>query len=85
MTDAEALATVRQYGAAGRFYLTPHARERAAERGVRIADVRHGLANAAACKLQERGTWRVDAADRDGEPLAMAVAIEASVIVVTVF
>ena len=86
MTDAEALATIRRYGAAGRFYILPHARERAQLRGVTAKDIRHGLETARSVTRQvDRGTWKVQAKDLDGDALVLAVAIEASVIVVTVF
>jgi hypothetical protein len=80
------LAIVRRYGAAGRFYILPHARQRAAGRGVTAGDIRHGLANARTASWQaEHETWRVESSDLSGDALTMAVAIEASVIVVTVF
>ena len=86
MTDAKALATIRRLAAAGSFYVLPHARQRAAARGVRANDIRHGLAHARAATWQaEHETWRVESTDLDGEALTLAVAIEASVIVVTVF
>lgn len=86
MTDAEAVATIRRLAAAGRFYIVPHARQRAARRGVTSKDIRHGLANAREATWQtDHATWKVEGSDLDGDALTLAVAIEASVIVVTVF
>ena len=86
MADADALATIRRLAAAGRFYILPHARQRAAVRGVKPGDIRYGLEHARAATWQaEHATWRVESSDLDGDVLTLAVAIEASVIVVTVF
>ncbi len=86
MKDADALATIREWGAAGRYFLEPHARERAEERGVKPRDVRHALANAAAVAWQtDHQRWKVESTDLDGDALTLAVVIEATLIVVTVF
>lgn len=86
MTDADALATIRRLAGAGHFYILPHARKRAAERGVQPRDIRYGLENARVATWQaDHETWKVESSDLDGEALTLAVAIEASVIVVTVF
>ncbi len=86
MTDAEALAAIHRLAAAGRFFLVPHARQRAAQRGITATDIRHALETALSASWQpDRATWKVESADLDGEALTLAVVIEASVIVVTVF
>jgi hypothetical protein len=43
VTPAEALRDIRGYAAAGRVELTKHARERMAQRGMRMRDVMHAL------------------------------------------
>ena len=85
MTPAEALADVRGYAAAGRFRLTRHARQRCEERGATFGDVGHALANARTCSAGEPDRWRVEGPDREGDSLTLVVAIEAGVVVVTVF
>ena len=81
-----ALQRIRQLGLAGRFYITPHARERMAERGVEPADVQHGLTQARTAVWQpEHASWKVRTVDLVGDDLTLAVVIEASAIVVTVF
>ena len=86
MTATAALATVRRLGAAGSYYILPHARQQAQRRGVTPTDIRHGLENALAASWQpDHGTWKVRSTDVDGGDLTLAVTIEASVIVVTVF
>jgi len=86
MAPDEALQLIRGYAAAGRIFLTPHARDRMRERGVQFRDVRHGLVNAVSCRWQDdRGTWRVTTADCGGDDLVMAVALEGQDVVVTVF
>jgi hypothetical protein len=86
VTEGEATAAIRRLGAAGRFYILPHARKQAEGRGVTPRDIRHGLTNARAAAWQpDHGTWKVRTTDIDGDPLTLALAIEASVIVVTVF
>jgi len=86
VTDAEALATVRRLALAGSYRVSRHAQERAAERGVRVGDIRHGLINATAARWQaDRATWRLESVDREGDGLTLAVVIEALVVVVTVF
>ena len=86
MAPAVAIKKVRQLASLGRFFITPHARERMAQRGVRAADVRYGLIHASRATWQaERATWKIGTKDLTGDELMLAVAIEASVIVVTVF
>jgi len=85
VTPAEALADVRGYAAAGRYRLTRHARQRCEERGATFDDVGHALTNARTCSAGEPGRWRVGGPDLDADPLTLVVAIEAGVVVVTVF
>lgn len=77
MTPEQVLADVRGYAAAGRYRLTRHARKRCEERGATFGDVGHALANARTCSAGEP--------DREGDSLTLVVAIEAGLVVVTVF
>lgn len=56
-----------------------------AERGAQYADVRHALAGARQCAAAEHGRWKVSGDDLDGDELTLIVAIEAGVIVVTLY
>lgn len=42
MTEAEALAKIREAGRRDAYFITGHARERLRARGLKVADVRHG-------------------------------------------
>lgn len=56
------------------------------ERGVTPVEVATALARCKRCRWQpEQGTWRAESCDADGEELVVAVAIEAGLLVVTVF
>ncbi|MGZ3455991.1 MAG: DUF4258 domain-containing protein [Polyangiales bacterium] len=81
----EALEAIRNAGLRGIFLLTDHAEVRMAERGVRWADVRHALQHAPSCRQQANGRWTTDSADLDGDSLTLVVAIEADVVVVTLY
>jgi hypothetical protein len=87
VTDAQALAEVQRLTRQGRVFFTRHANERLAERGATTADVRSALLGATTAAHQpERDTWRIaGGSDTDGDDLTVIVAIEADVIVVTVF
>lgn len=54
------------------------------QRNVTFRDVRLALTSARACEASG-ATWKVTGPDVDGEDLTVVVAIEAGVIVVTVF
>lgn len=54
------------------------------ERGANFLDVRHALVNARSCAADGE-KWRVSGADVSGDELVLIVAIEAGVIVVTLF
>ena len=56
MTPAEALRDIRGYAAAGRVELTKHARERMAQRGMRMRDVMHALTHATECRRAEENS-----------------------------
>lgn len=85
VTPDEALRDVRGYAAAGRIRFASHARQRMAERGATVADIRHALSNATSCEHAERGRWRVTGKDLDEEELVAVVVLEAGVVVVTIF
>ena len=55
------------------------------ERGAQYEDVRQALANARRCKAADQGRWKVSGDDLDGDELTLVVAIEAGVVVVTVY
>jgi hypothetical protein len=83
--EAQALADIRGFSLAGRWVLSAHARRRAAERGVRLADVRCALVSALKCSDQGDGTWKVPSKDTAGDALTAIVALEDGVLVVTLF
>jgi hypothetical protein len=87
VTKAEVatLADIRGYASAGRISLTTHARTRMIERNVKPGDVRSALVSARACRGQPGGTWKVTGPDMDSDALDLVVALEAGVVVVTVF
>ena len=85
MDAASALADIRGFAAANRIRILRHAWQRMGERGAQYEDVRHALAGARRCKAADQGRWKVSGDDLDGDELTLVVAIEASVIVVTVY
>lgn len=86
MTPAEALADIRGYAAAHRIRLTGHASLRMQQRGADFGDVRSALLTATTCAVQANGAWRVEGGvDRDGDELTVIAALEAGVVVITVF
>lgn len=85
MTPAEALQRARDPASAGGFFITLHARTRMARRGVRAADVRHGLMSASQCRLQDNGCGRFDTKDTADDELSLVVAFESGMIIVTVY
>ena len=87
VTRAElaALTDIRGYASAGRISLTTHARARMVQRKVKPSDVRSALVSAATCRQQANGTWKATGPDMDGDALDLVVAIEAGLLVVTVF
>lgn len=88
MTADEALRDVRGFAAAGRVRFTRHARTRAAERvgGSSVGELHvvHALKLATSC-VPSDAKWKVSGPDLDGDELTAVVALEAGVIVVTVF
>jgi len=54
------------------------------ERGVQPWDIEHALVHVKACRLQRNGRWHVMGPAVDGNEIAMSVAIEEQVVVVTV-
>ena len=87
MTDAEALTTIRRMVRRGDVVFTRHAYVRMDERGASTDDVCHALLTAkGAAHDPERDRWIVSGGmDLDGDALKVVVAIEADVIVVTLF
>lgn len=85
MDAREALKLVRDAGLAGVFWVSPHARQRMAQRNVRRADIQHGLSVARSCRLQVNDRWKVPTEDLDGDELTLIVGFEDGVTIVTVF
>jgi hypothetical protein len=83
--ERAALQAIQGYAAAGRVQYTRHAEQRMLQRRAVYADVRHALSTATTCRAQATATWRVSGVDRDGDELVCVVALEAGVVVVTVF
>lgn len=87
MNDTQALAEIQRLARLGRVRFTRHAFERMDERGATLRDVVAALVSATAAVHQpDRGTWRVEGGrDRVGDDLTVVVALEADVVVITVF
>ena len=86
MSPAEALRLIQGYAAAGRVEFTEHAAQRMRQRRARRDDVLRGIATATAAAPQpDRGTWRLDGVDLDGDALTTVCALRDGVLVVTVY
>lgn len=86
MNTRHALSTIRQLAGKGLVIVTDHAEAEMSELGVMFADVVHALANAKRCEWQPKhSTWKVKGVDRFGVMLVVAVDVQTSVVVVTVF
>ncbi len=88
MTDDETatLAIVKTYATADRISIRKHARDRMAERSARFVDIRSALVTATDLLDQKDGRFKVSGGvDTDGDALAVVVAIEGQVVVVTLF
>ena len=69
MNPDEALPHIRGLAAAGRYYITRHARQRMAERNVREAELAHALVHATGCRATSDDAWKVEGPDLDGDDL----------------
>jgi hypothetical protein len=87
VTPTEALAVVIEAGKTGRFWITVHAREEAAQASATRYDVQNALRTAQRALHQSaNGRFRVEGGtDVDGDELVLIVAFEGNVVVVTVF
>lgn len=87
MIDAQALAEIQRLAQLDRIRYVRHAKERMTERSVSHEDVRRALETGTAARGQaDRDNWRVSGGvDLAGDELTVVVAIEADLIVVTVF
>lgn len=83
--EAQALADIIGFARSGRWVLSVHAKRRASERGISMADVRCALTTATTCRDQRDGTWKVPSKDTCGDELTAIVALEDGVLVVTLF
>lgn len=82
----KAVADITGYVRANRIEVTKHARERMEERNVRRQDIIHALLNATSWVYQpSNDTWKVTGPDLSELSLAVVVAIDDGVIVVTIF
>ena len=71
---------------AGQFRLSIHAVERAEQRVVTERDIRRCGMTAEIVKYQaDKGTWRIEGYDCDGENLTVICAVHEMLLVITVF
>lgn len=85
MTPEEALKSIVRLSATRSVRYTAHAHQRMNQRNVQRADVESALLFPSRCVPADPGRWKVTGPDADGDDLDVVVAIEDSVIVVTVF
>jgi hypothetical protein len=86
VTSEQALKDIQGFAGANRITFTKHARERMAERGASLADVREALLTAKSCSAGDKpGKWIVPGADLDGDDLTVVCVIESGVVVITVY
>ena len=86
MDDQQALAEVKRLAIARRVSFTKHAYDRMRERGAVVADVLAALSSATRAQHETGYKYRVTGGvDRDGDELSVIVAIEADLLVVTIF
>lgn len=87
MTADEALQEIRRLATQNRLRYTRHARERMAERGAQVADVRHALRGGRSCAASADGSdrWVVEGPDLDGDGLRVVVVIEDDCVVITLY
>jgi uncharacterized protein DUF4258 len=87
VTDAEALAAIWRMVRRGDIVFTRHAQDRMDERDASTDDVCNALLTAkGAAHEPQRDRWKVSGGtDLEGDALKVVVAIEADVIVVTLF
>lgn len=79
MTEGEALALIHDLARRGRFTPQVHCQKRMAQRGIRAADLRHGLATATTIRRSDpdqRSEWTVKARDRDGDAFIVGVNLD---------
>lgn len=83
----DALSEIKRLARLGRVRFSRHARDRMAERGASEPDVRHALVTATSTLCQsDRASWRLEGGfDLDGDDLVVVLAVEANVLIITVF
>jgi hypothetical protein len=79
------LEQIRGLARANRVIFTSHALQEMREAHATERDVVEALAGATRCRPSERGRWRVEGQDLDGDDLTIVVVIEDGLVVVTVF
>lgn len=84
MDSKEALNQIREFARMGLYRITRHAAQRIEERGATAQDVRRALTFATDCVAADAGCWKVTGPDTESDHLAMVIAIEAQIIVVTI-
>lgn len=88
MTDAEAMALIKQRSAEGRILESSHARKRMNQRGATLRDVRCAIAAATTCVCEEVDEkWKLtDGVDTDGDLLVVVAALTTDgTLIVTIF
>jgi hypothetical protein len=86
VSNTTVLDEIKALVARGSVRYTLHSFERMAERGATAADATTALSTSTSASLQANGNYRCDGgADLDGDDLTVIVALEADVVVITVF
>ena len=87
MSPEAVLEEIKRLTRLNRLILRSHARERMKVRHVKLGDIRCALLSASSARWQhEQETWRIEGGrDLDEDDLVVIVALEADVIIVTVF
>ena len=86
MPSADVLKEIHRLVQGNRYEISAHAAKRAIERGAGERDIVSALITATRATWQEQHqTWNVEGEDTDGDPLTVAVVIEAYLVVVTLF
>ena len=87
VTPSQALDAVHEAGKTGRFDVSTHAKEEAAECSATRYDIQEALRTATTAIHQAgRDRWRIEGGkDLDGDDLTVVVVFEGDVVVITVF
>jgi len=84
--ESQALAEIKRLTMLRRVSLTAHAKTRMRERGVTVRDLLAAIISATTARHEDEHKYRVEGGiDEDGDPLTIVVAIEADLLVITIF